>query len=464
METIFEINESMERTNNELNGRIEAVEKLCAPCNVECAQLNGKWGLGVKVNDSFLLIDPLDLVSSIFKSECTLYIYGRKDVGTFIVECHKEAFCYEWLLSHPALKMASRRYYTITEYQSKITTAINDLHQKNITGGEIAYDSIDVSKESISLCVKQLATKWNLPSYYCRKSSEITLDKFYFNPGKEVEKYYIGLSDRGFQSWITDWDNNYDEIRHQLENYAYCGQATIRLGFDMVHTIIKFKHKSVLKSIEKCGAGYGYKYDERCVVSIETNEIGKAPILKGYCEVRPTIQTFYEGLLLMCLKYAVDPDGRMYDLRAIDAYNMVKSPIIERWLLENKTDEFTAIKRQTVVDKVYMIDPDYDTCIEEISSERIPDGVIDDTFSDITDANGNAIVIPGFSAWWKEIEEIIILSETGKEYSFDWEDYHRRGLELAKQLRSKLPSNIDLWYRAPFEDKTSIIPRPILIM
>lgn len=463
METIFERKEFFDKNYNELANRMEAVEKLCTICNVECAQVNGKWGIGLKVNDSFMLIDPIDLVSSIYKSECWLSLRGEENIGTFIVECRKEEFCYEWLLTHTMLKKAGCRFFTFTEYQSKITEAINKLYQKFLDGSEIVYEPIDADKESVELCVKQLAIKWAQPSNFRRQSSEITVDKFYFNPGKEAEKYFIGLSDRGFQSWITDWDNDYDEIRHRLENYVYRREATIRLGFDMSDTIITFNHKSVLKSVEESFGGYGFRYDDRCLVSIETDDIGKAPVLKGYCEERPTIRTFYEGLLLMCLNYMEDPDGYIYDIRAIDGYNKMKSPIIEQWLKKENRDYNSPIKRQTVVDKIWIINPEYDVCVEEISSDRVLLDVVDDIFEDVVDANGNAIVIPSFSAWAKEISEIIIKSETGKEYTFDWEDYHKRGLELAKQLRSKLPSNIDLWYSAPFEDKSLTIPRPILI-
>jgi len=464
METIYSTNDILDKTNNELKNRIEAVEKLCSACNVECAQVNSKWGVGLKVNDSFLLIDPLDLVSSIYKSECCLYLKGEASIGTFIVECLKQEFCYEWLLSHTGVKKAGRRFFTFTEYQSKITEAINMLYQKILDGSDIAYMPIDADKESIELCVKQLEIKWTLPSNFRRLSSEINVEKFYFIPGDKAEKYQIGLSDRGFQSWISDWDNDYDEIRHRLENYVYERKATIRLGFDTSDTIIKFQNQSVLKSIEESCGRYAFKYDELCIVSIETDDVGKAPILKGYCEEQPTIRNFYEGLLLMCLKYAEDPDGNIYDIKPIDGYNKVKSPIIEQWLSEENRDYNSPIKRQTIVDTIWIINPDYDVCVEEITSDRIPFDVENDTFEDVCDSDGNAIVIPGFSEWSKEIAEIIIKSETGEKYSFDWEDYHRRGLELAKQLRSKLPSNIDLWYRAPFEDKSGTMLRTVLVL
>ena len=66
--------------------------------------------------------------------------------------------------------------------------------------------------------------------------------------------------------------------------------------------------------------------------------------------------------------------------------------------------------------------------------------------------------------WAYEIEKIVIASETGKPYEKDWEDYHRRGIALAKQLREILPPTTDLWYEAPYEDKSGTIPHKILIL
>ena len=54
--------------------------------------------------------------------------------------------------------------------------------------------------------------------------------------------------------------------------------------------------------------------------------------------------------------------------------------------------------------------------------------------------------------------------ETTTKDNFEWEDWHKRGIELAKQLRAKLPKSCDLWYDAPFEDKSGTIKERFLVM
>ncbi len=45
---------------------------------------------------------------------------------------------------------------------------------------------------------------------------------------------------------------------------------------------------------------------------------------------------------------------------------------------------------------------------------------------------------------------------------FDWASWHRRGLELAKEMRKQLPSSVDLWYEHPFEEH--VLQEPMLII
>lgn len=84
--------------------------------------------------------------------------------------------------------------------------------------------------------------------------------------------------------------------------------------------------------------------------------------------------------------------------------------------------------------------------------------------NDLYDTYGNPIQMSELDEWAKEMSDIVVASETGHPYEKDWADYHQRGLALAHQLREMLSSDFDLWYEAPFEDKSGIIPRRKLIV
>ena len=149
----------------------------------------------------------------------------------------------------------------------------------------------------------------------------------------------------------------------------------------------------------------------------------------------------------------------------LNAYNMVKSPLIEDYITgkyRDRSDKLCVI-RQTMVKHIITIEPDFAQLFhdeEGVSYEVEKDG----TFDFIYDRDGNPIVIKDFLIWHNEINQIVIDSETGHPYSMDWEQFHNRGIKLAQELRKILSTDFDLWYEAPFEDKSGIIKDPFLIL
>ena len=126
-------------------------------------------------------------------------------------------------------------------------------------------------------------------------------------------------------------------------------------------------------------------------------------------------------------------------------------------IYNNKDSVQKSNDSQAHVKHIILIKPDYDVYLwdeEDVAS----------SLEDFYDQLGNPIVMPGFDEWAKEISPIVVASETGEPYEKDWEDYHKRGLALAHQLRQQLSTDFDLWYSAPFEDKSGTIPKQILII
>ena len=145
------------------------------------------------------------------------------------------------------------------------------------------------------------------------------------------------------------------------------------------------------------------------------------------------------------------------------AYNKYKSPIIESFLQGVCFDDNRVANRQIYVKHVLTIDPDiaqlfYDE--EGYSYEVDQDGTMDFIY----DREGFPIVIKDFFTWHNEINQIVIDSETGHPYSMDWAQYHSRGIKLAQELRKILSTDFDLWYSAPYEDKSGIIRHPFLVL
>jgi len=46
---------------------------------------------------------------------------------------------------------------------------------------------------------------------------------------------------------------------------------------------------------------------------------------------------------------------------------------------------------------------------------------------------------------------------------FFWENFHEKGIEIAKMIAEQLPDNCELWYTIPWEDISKTVPGEILI-
>ena len=125
--------------------------------------------------------------------------------------------------------------------------------------------------------------KHTLPSHYRLMAADVLLESFHFIPKEDeyIEQYKIGLGNRNYETWLTHWDSDYEQIRHQLECIAFEEETIIRLPFDMSDTIIKFEKVRILNEINKGKSGIGYKYKNFMLVTIEPNEFVHMPIIKG---------------------------------------------------------------------------------------------------------------------------------------------------------------------------------------
>ena len=114
--------------------------------------------------------------------------------------------------------------------------------------------------------------------------------------------------------------------------------------------------------------------------------------------------------------------------------------------------------------RIYTIDPDFGRVVLW-DEEGVAYDCIDNTIEvEIGNDNWIEINIPGLSQWHYEFEQATDFASGEVEPDFDWKSWHKRGIELAKQLREKLPQSCELWYDAPYEDKSGTIKEKFLIL
>ena len=465
---VYSKSDFIERENARVRKMREAALEKCGTLVLSCSAIDNKWGIWMEIGDEKLLVNPVELVSSIYEDDIyyNMMTSQNKDMpDDFIVEVEKKPYCYHWTLSHSMLYFSSENSFAQEEYVSTIYDAITQLYEAVQAGGELAYDDRDVYKESVASCYKQLQVKCTWPSYIRKTTKDIQVEDFLFDvkTGNDGEGFTIGLGDRSYSTWFSHWDGNLERIRHQFETYTFGHKATVEITFDMSETIIKLEGIGVINETIEGGEGVGFKYKDFMLVTIIPNEFVRQPVFNGYCDREQVIKTLYNGLLRMALDHPITGNEDVPDM--LNAYNMIKSPLVEDYITgryKNRSDKLYVI-RQTIVKHIITINPENAQLFHDekgVSYKVEKDGTIDYIY----DRNGNPIIIKDFLTWQNEINQIATDSETGHPYSMDWEQFHNRGIKLAQELRKILSADFDLWYEAPFEDKSGIIKHPCLIL
>jgi len=465
METIWSKDGYIEKENQEARNMIASEEATCQEFPISCRERKGVWGIWFGLGKVLILINPIDLVNSIYKDDIyyLLDIYveeeEKKSEGYYKVAINKWNYCYSWRIYHTHSQKMMQMQFTYEDYLDTIKKCVKELYKAYLSDKVVAYKKFDVELESVMMCHRQVIVPGVTPSHYRLMTEHVVQEEFVFIPDeKHLEGYTIGIGDRSYHTWFTHWDSDMELIRHQLESYAYSREAKIILNFDMDETIIKVRHISVLDEITKAGDGYAYKYKDYDLVEIIPNGFVKMPILKGYCKEKQVIGRLYEGLLDIARRHPADGKESSYDdtpSREV-AYNRYKSPILESYLKGIQREQNTYMLRQAIVKQIVRICPDYNEYLWDDEDAAMG-------LNEMYDIKGNPIQMPELDAWAQEMAPIVVASETGQEYEKDWVDYHKRGIDLAHQLRELLSPDFDLWYEAPFEDKSDIIMRRRLI-
>ena len=121
-------------------------------------------------------------------------------------------------------------------------------------------------------------------------SSDIVIDEFKFeftDLYKNDTDFDISIGDKYYPTSLSDWSNDLDIIRHQLEGIVLCGEGKVELYFeDSPNTIL-------VQSV--------YVHDTRDTslikVTITPDEFVPAPTIFGYCKKKQFVRTLYHELI-----------------------------------------------------------------------------------------------------------------------------------------------------------------------
>lgn len=448
--------------------------------------VDGVTAIWFLYNSKEWIVDPCVLFNGLLgsvkdPSSPLLYLnvdnLSHRRATYYVKQEHNSDYIY-WsinqLLCNPECKLRFGLKDFLKIAEEVFTSLCHDVANKTVT----AYDNIINAQEITKIFIQLKVLKLFLMPQRLR-SSEINEELLTFNcPALDSDErewacdipYILKIGNREIKSGISDWTNDMDYIRYQLESYCYCRQAQIKLYFEDEPTIINLKQVSALASTKSIGSRIACSYDYFLEVVIQPNSFIKGSAIYGFCNERQAIKELYEGLLnvgRVGYEFKDYDFNNPWDYDAIVFYNHIKSPIIERYISGIKKDYNSIVERQRIINHIFTISPDYTDVLGQMTGQSIPTSVSSDDIVTLYKGSDSeealcSVTLPGVHDWLNEFNS---LSDSANSTmgNMDVEKWHHRGLILAKELKKRLPEDIDVWYGYPFEDVEHRNCRPILI-
>lgn len=419
-----------------------------------------KWGIWIGVDCNDCLIDPISLGNSLFITKKWQTIHSIGDLR-ILSQIQSETRSCHWAIER---NNTLRKFtFRIAEYVEFVLRAITDLHNAIIhRNKQLAYDfqadlfgKYDV-EEDLEILIRQIKVlRPAIISPRMRSLDIVPIERlsFVFNERFSDDNIFsIKIGGREYYSCLAEWFNDFERIRHQLEGIVYNSETRIELYDDTGDpTSIHLEEESL--------QGARQRVMRVTIFPAETDK----PIISGYCDSQQAIRALYQGLLgITCngvdSEYARDYEVD-WDQYKFVIYNKLKSPLIENYITGKAYNDRAYSIRQHHIKERYRITADVSAILWDSQGCAY---IIDD--DDLFETDKFRIKIDGIYQWYRDLDNVVDWADTEVKGDFDWAAWHHRGLQLAQSLRQQLPDEYDLWYGAPYEDKSGTLKEDVLII
>lgn len=249
-------------------------------------------------------------------------------------------------------------YYQV-EYQSttfveSATHSLTKLCNAVLRDEQVSYTHFDKrTAEQMLIGLQELV------SYNHSDSHSKNVERFIFEfvePYACDTKYFIQIGNKKYQSALSDWSKDFNQIRLDIESAIIWtrSKADIKLHFEDSPTIIHLQFCS----------------GDKVSVTIVPNSFQDLPKVYGHCDTRQLISALYLGLLKICITESDwFSDGYWGDWNEarLAIYNKLQSCVIENYIKGITEEEFTYLPRQRVINTVDEMKADYQRLQEELA-------------------------------------------------------------------------------------------------
>ena len=426
------------------------------------------YGIWLRAFGQDFLLNPPDLFSSLLENDGTMFVKMEKNTNgyTNIHYCFSNGFeCFildrdqtVWTLTNYILGECKTLQFAKDKYVLRIKDSIYALHEHLANGGDVAHENINCENVSYLLEKFDVVHYVSTNSYKRFLKAMPQVDELSFECKHDIcdLEYKLTVGNFVHESYISDWTQCLSELRRQLED-----GKKIELYFEDDPTTITITNLSILEGTQEVGTGTCFNWARGYVLlKITPNEFSKDMPYIGICKRQQVLKAIYEGLL-NTQQWSDVPNGNEYDynntwddISYLTFYNQIKSPLVENKIQGWRYSNGEVERRQVHIKHILTITPDVDFIITD------EEGICHDFWDTdelkicfVDSSEETSIKIDGFQSWLREYQNCTDFTTTETDPSFDYEAWHRRGIELAQKLRDQLPDEIDLWYAYPFEDE-----------
>ena len=200
-------------------------------------------------------------------------------------------------------------------------------------------------------------------------ADDIMVEDFGFDFVEEYDcdtGFILRIGGREYRSCMSDWSNNLDLIRHEME------RLTIEKNDDKCQLRIHFEDSPNTLQMEHRVIHGNNRYADLAKVTITPDEYVGGPILFGWCKKRQVLKALYQGFLRLFIReskaFEHDEYCRSWNEFRLAAYNKLQSCIIEDYLMGVENDDLIYRPRQRIVHTVAEMKADYAALVEKLNS------------------------------------------------------------------------------------------------
>lgn len=427
------------------------------PLSLSCREESESYGVWLEVEDLRYLVNPIDFFNTLFADDENEDSYG--DVSVYEVNGKKveERLGWVWVLDSgivyiltvfdPRTEKPVKAYFHKDSFFKAIMKALTEFYEMWMSGNPVRYDEKSLAVDAVRNCVEQLQIMANNQKAIENEVKPV-IERFVFEPAAIYgydRGFVVGFGERKYTFYTTNYNEEMESVRHELEGLTYNYRATLSFPYDILGTKTKIELHDNSHYMD--GSLHGY-----CMlVTIYPNDYSGMPVLTGLCDSQQAARAIYEGLLQMALIHGKDNvSGKMNNRESLVAYNRYKSPIFEINLKQDeydrRMDNYECLERQTHIKDVLTLRPDRDRFLTGIDETLYND-------EELEKVCGLPI----------NVEERIVEWSKGCLNGFD-DDYLQRGYELARMLRNLLPKEYDVWYHVPSDHSNNVFNKPTLVI